>query len=87
MALLKNCEKQVKGFGDVILNNGYCKITNIIGSKEQIKFTLTVINKKSNIIFKESIYKFVPNMDGGNFIKQAYEHLKTLPEFVGATDC
>lgn len=87
MALLKSCEKQVKGFGDVILDNGYCKVTNIIGSKEQIKFTLTVVNKKSNVIFKESIYKFIPSMDGGNFIKQAYAHLKTLPEFSGAVDC
>jgi hypothetical protein len=32
-------------------------------------------------------YKFAPNLDGANFIKQAYEHLKTLPEFSGATDC
>ena len=87
MAFLKNCEKQVNGFGNVILNDGYCKVTNIIGSKEQIKFTLTVFNKQSNMIFKESIYKFIPSMDGGNFIKQAYEHLKTLPEFSGATDC
>lgn len=87
MALQKNCEKHVEGYGDVNLDNGYCKVTNIIGSKEQIKFTLTVVNKKNNMVFKQSIYKFMPNMDGGNFIKQAYEHLKTLPEFSGATDC
>lgn len=26
-------------------------------------------------------------LDGENAIKQAYEYLKTLPEFAGATDC
>lgn len=32
-------------------------------------------------------YTFVPDMNGGNFIAQAYAHLKTLPEFADATDC
>jgi hypothetical protein len=32
-------------------------------------------------------YSFVPEMKNSNFIAQAYEHLKTLPEFAGATDC
>jgi hypothetical protein len=32
-------------------------------------------------------FVFAPNLDGPNFIKQAYEHLKTLPEFDGAVDC
>ena len=31
-------------------------------------------------------YQFTPKMDGDNFIKQAYLHLKTLPEFDGAQD-
>ena len=26
-------------------------------------------------------------LDGDNFIKQGYSHLKTLPEFIGAQDC
>jgi hypothetical protein len=34
-------------------------------------------------------YKFTASVSDGaeNFIKQAYAHLKTLPEFAGATDC
>lgn len=33
-------------------------------------------------------YAFVPSVadDAANFIKQAYEHLKTLDEFAGAVD-
>jgi hypothetical protein len=30
---------------------------------------------------------FFPSLEGNNFIAQAYEHLKTLPEFEGAEDC
>jgi hypothetical protein len=32
-------------------------------------------------------YGFEYSLDGANPIKQAYAHLKTLPEFAGATDC
>lgn len=30
---------------------------------------------------------FIPSLDGDNFIRQAYMHLKSLPEFHGAADC
>jgi hypothetical protein len=30
---------------------------------------------------------FKINLDGKNFIAQAYDHLKTLPEFADAIDC
>ncbi len=32
-------------------------------------------------------YDFDYNPEGENAVKQAYEHLKTLPEFEGAVDC
>lgn len=32
-------------------------------------------------------YYFNLDMEGDNPLKQAYEHLKTLPEFEGAEDC
>ena len=35
----------------------------------------------------EKTFEFVPDLDGPNFVKQAYEHLKTLPEFADAVDC
>jgi hypothetical protein len=34
-----------------------------------------------------SVLDFIPDMEGGNFIKQAYLYLKTLPEFADAVDC
>lgn len=87
MALTKNWKKSITGFGELSLNNGYCKITNINGSKELIKFTLVVKNKDTNEAFDAFNYKFVPTLDDKNFIAQAYDYLKTLPEFINAVDC
>ena len=40
-----------------------------------------------DIKLAERSYSFSANLDGPNFIKQAYLYLKTLPEFSDATDC
>ena len=37
--------------------------------------------------FASRSVSFLYNLEGENPIKQAYEHLKTLPEFEGAIDC
>jgi hypothetical protein len=37
---------------------------------------------------KKPEYRFQPDLESGdNYIKQAYEYLKTLPEFINAEDC
>lgn len=45
-----------------------------------------VPNADSNFLCTKQ-YSFVPDMNGGNFIAQAYAALKREPEFAGATDC
>lgn len=87
MALSKSWKKEVNGFGEVTLNNAYCKISSFNGSKEQIIFMVSIQNKESENIFDQQIYTFVPSMSDSNFIAQAYEYLKSLPEFANATDC
>lgn len=37
--------------------------------------------------FALNSHEFKPTVEGDNFIAQAYEHLKTLPEFADAVDC
>ena len=37
--------------------------------------------------FADSPFNCAYDIAGDNPIKQAYAHLKTLPEFAGATDC
>ena len=45
------------------------------------------VNDKDGELVDTRSMSFVPVLDGDNFIRQAYFHLKTLPEFAGATDC
>lgn len=68
----------------VNLQNAYIKVDTVSGSKEQV--TATVSTKIGELV-KTKFYTFVPDMNGSNYIKQAYEYLKTLPEFQDVSDC
>lgn len=63
-----------------------CKVTAIRGNKTELEFDVSHTNDTNQ--FHRS-YSFQPSVAEGstNFIKQAYLHLKTLPEFSGAEDC
>lgn len=65
----------------------YCKVSNITGTKDAIMLRLQVIDESSGVELAQKEFVFAPDMAGGNFIRQAYDHLKTLPEFDGAVDC
>lgn len=67
-----------------VVMNAYIKVDRVSASKDSASadVSFTEGEKKTS-----SSYTFKPNLDGGNFIKQAYDHLKTLPEFAGAQDC
>lgn len=60
-----------------------CTITNVISTKDNAE---AFVQFSGDGISSIGQYDFVPNLDGPNIIKQAYEHLKTLPEFAGAAD-
>jgi hypothetical protein len=86
MALNKIVEITVYG-EKLTLRNAYIKVDRVSGNKTQVEIKYVVYSKNNGEVVEEKFAYFSPNMDGGNFIKQAYEHLKTLPEFAGATDC
>lgn len=68
------------------LANCYIKVDGVDASKESASVSVSIsVSKEAKIVRK---YTFVPSVSDGasNFIKQAYEHLKTLPEFAGAAD-
>jgi hypothetical protein len=67
-----------------ISDNFYIKVETISGSKANVNCVVSFKGEKIELIKR---FEFEPTMDGGNFIAQAYEHLKTLPEFTGAIDC
>ena len=97
MALQKNIEIEGASFiktdaGNInfgnqkVLLSSYIKVLSLSGDKEQM--LVTVNFKSSNNTFNKN-YKFAVSVDATskNFIAQAYDYLKTLPEFEGATDC
>lgn len=66
---------------------GYLKVANVTGDKNRVAFVLSYSVDAKNDALKTNQFSFVPNMEGGNFIKQAYENLKTLNGFETAIDC
>jgi hypothetical protein len=64
----------------------YISIASIFGTKNEI---LVSVNFKSSLNQFSKDYKIPVSVEqnSDNFIKQAYNYLKTLPEFAGATDC
>lgn len=90
MALKKTFTETKAPFNGVLeLTDAYWRVENITANK--IEATCVVsINKKDDELTTQVTskkYSFTPDLNGSNFIRQAYEHLKTLPEFADATDC
>jgi|SaaInlStandDraft_3_1057020.scaffolds.fasta_scaffold100827_2 hypothetical protein len=86
MALTKTIQKKLQGFdGALSVKDCYIKVMSISGDKQNMTYHVAFINLDTTV---DSVnHSFTPDMlSGDNFIKQAYLHLKTLPEFVGATD-
>lgn len=78
----------VTNFGDdVVFNDAYIKVENLVGNKTHIRIDVSIQKKVDEQIVDRRNYVFVPDLNGPNFIAQAYAHLKTIPEFTGATDC
>lgn len=66
----------------------YAKVAGIDGSKDSITFMLEVRQSKDDkTVLDTQHYLFVPNLEGKNFIAQAYDFLKSKSEFANAQDC
>jgi hypothetical protein len=66
------------------LANAYVKVLSVEGTKESLRAKVQIAADGKSMVKN---FSFAPNMDGDNFIRQAYKHLKTLQEFDGAEDC
>jgi len=68
--------------------NAYFKIQNIIiKNKSNLEFNLNSYKDKSFQYITITEYSCDYDINGENPIKQAYLHLKSLPEFADAVDC
>lgn len=74
-----------KGLELIDLGVCYIKVDQLVGTKTQLSATVSITAQGGGIKYLN--ITFTPDLDGPNFIKQAYLHLKTLPEFSDATDC
>lgn len=69
-------------------HSAYIKVTSISGDKNSLSITVTAYDEKDGEEIHTGSYKFTPILESKlNFIAQAYEYLKTWPEFADATDC
>jgi hypothetical protein len=87
MALFATLSKDIPLVGTVQLPS-YCKVTHVLASKDAAEATMVARkNTSDGELVTTQVFSFVPDLSGSNFIAQAYLHIKTLPEFAGATDC
>lgn len=90
MALKKTfTQTQAPFSGALEIADAYWRVEQVTATKNEAQCVVT-INKQdgdSMVQVANKRYSFKPDLDGKNFIAQAYEYLKTLPEFAGAQDC
>jgi len=69
------------------VNDAYHRVESVqLREKTQLMFAVRSYADPSKQAIDEKIVSCAYNLNGDNPIKQAYEHLKTLPEFAGAAD-
>lgn len=86
MAFKKTVTKKLPGFtGTLTAKDATWKVDVVTGSKTVMTATLRAY--VDGQIVEEQDISFVPQMDGANSIKQAYEHIRALPDFADAIDC
>jgi hypothetical protein len=84
MALKKNIDSQ---FG-ITINDAYIRVENItFDASKAMMFFVRTYAKQNFPSLSEQQMILAYDMNGANPYVQAYEHLKTLPEFTGAVDC
>jgi|LakMenE18May11ns_1017448.scaffolds.fasta_scaffold9454435_1 hypothetical protein len=79
--------KKTVQFKGISVNDCYIKVWRIEGNKADLSFGVSYSANAQAEVFNSETYYCAHVLDGDNPIKQAYKHLKTLPEFAGATDC
>lgn len=79
-------------FQGIPIPAAYCTVTSLCfpgDSKTQLAFILRYrVNASVDVSFLEEHYEGIPyNLQGADPYKQAYEFLKTQPQFEGCIDC
>ena len=87
MALTKTLNL-VDNFGEaIVFPDAYIRVEQVSTTRTCSFVTYKIFRAKNGQELQQRFTDFEVNHDGSNSIKQAYLHLKTLPEFSDATDC
>jgi hypothetical protein len=74
-------------FRGVQLTNAYFQVTDFSGDKGLLRFSVSTFAVRGDQPLQGDLYQCAYDLSSGkNALCQAYEFLKTLPEFAGATD-
>ena len=87
MALKKQITLKSNFGDDVTFSEAYIKVENMMGNKSQMRVDVSILKEVNGIVLERKIYLITPDLGGKNFIAQAYDYMKTLPEFAGSVDC
>lgn len=82
MALSKDIE-----FKGISVPSAYHRVWNVSLSKASMSFGLSVHANAGGEMLSSTAHECAYDINGSNPIRQAYEHLKSLPEFASASDC
>lgn len=87
MALSKTITLQAYG-QPVDVPNTYIKVTSVSATSDSAVAYVCLFCADKTTVIENRQYTFSPSVADGsvNFIKQAYDYLKTLSEYAGATD-
>lgn len=87
MALMKTISKDIPLAGTVHVPS-YCKVIGLRGDKHMMHAVMSATKDNADGELVDGFQiQFVPDLNGPNFIAQAYAHFKALPQLAGATDC
>lgn len=85
---LKKTLTLVDNFGrNVEFVDAYIKIISIFGGKDSITAEIAIFESKTGRILKSDSLRFSPELDGSNFIRQAYLRAKETTAFENSSDC
>jgi hypothetical protein len=87
MALEKNIILKTNFDTDIIFQSSYIKVRSVNMSKNAAQINVDFYSEANGKVVDMKQYNFVASLNGNNLIAQAYNYLKTLPEFNGSIDC
>jgi hypothetical protein len=74
-------------FRGIDIPAAYVRVASFYGNKSSVEVCVTVAAMRDAPALESRNYVLSYDIDGDNPIRQAYLHLKSLPEFSGAVDC